>query len=91
MVSPEDLTKMLYALAAVVAAVSSTGSWMSNCILAKRNAQAIKESKDVSSSNSDKLDVLTNHTNGLASRNEAIARKLGVEEGKASEKANPTP
>lgn len=29
-------------------------------------------------------------TNGLSARNEAIAKKLGIEQGKAAEKANPT-
>lgn len=29
-------------------------------------------------------------TNGLSARNEAIAKKLGIEEGKAAEKANPS-
>jgi hypothetical protein len=30
------------------------------------------------------------NTNSMAQRNEAIAEKLGVEKGKASEKANPS-
>ena len=44
----------------------------------------------VSLRNGIKIDAVHKSTNGLAQRNEAIARKLGVEEGKATEKANPT-
>jgi len=38
----------------------------------------------------DKLEALHRSTNGLSERNEAIARKLGIAEGKEQEKANPT-
>jgi hypothetical protein len=51
----------------------------------------------VSQRNSRKLDstiavvaAVHESTNGLSQRNEAIARKLGVAEGTAAEKANPT-
>lgn len=37
-----------------------------------------------------KLDALHVTTNSLAERNEAIAKKLGIEEGRAAEKANPS-
>jgi hypothetical protein len=44
----------------------------------------------VSYKNGQKLNAVHESTNGLDKRNEAIAKKLGVEEGKAAEKANPT-
>jgi len=44
----------------------------------------------VSQRNSRKLTELHESTNGLASRNEAIAQKLGIAQGKAEEKRNPT-
>ena len=37
-----------------------------------------------------KLDEVHKSTNGLAERAEKLAKKLGIEEGKAAEKANPT-
>lgn len=40
--------------------------------------------------NGRKLEKVHQSTNGLATRNEAIARKLGVLEGTAAEKANPS-
>jgi hypothetical protein len=40
--------------------------------------------------NSRKIDAVHKSTNGLSERNEAIARKLGVEEGKREEKGNPS-
>ncbi len=40
--------------------------------------------------NGRKLDEVHKSTNGLSERAEALAKKLGVEEGKAAEKANPT-
>lgn len=50
-------------------------SWMNN---RKLSAQARK------------IDAVSESTNGLSQRNEAIARKLGVAEGTAAEKAHPT-
>jgi predicted exporter len=38
----------------------------------------------------DSIAELHRSTNGLSERNEAIAKKLGIEEGKASERANPS-
>lgn len=38
-----------------------------------------------------KVEEVHRSTNGLSERNEAIAKKLGVAEGKAAEKANPSP
>jgi hypothetical protein len=40
--------------------------------------------------NSQKLDEVHKTTNSLAQRNEAIARQLGIAEGKQSQKENPT-
>lgn len=37
-----------------------------------------------------KLDELHRTTNSLSERNEAIAKKLGIEEGRAAERANPS-
>ena len=44
----------------------------------------------ISMGNSRKLDEVHKTTNSLAARNEAIAKEWGIEQGKASEKANPT-
>jgi hypothetical protein len=44
----------------------------------------------VSLGNSRKLDEVHKTTNSLAQRNEAIAKQLGIEEGKAAQKASPT-
>jgi hypothetical protein len=44
----------------------------------------------ISLSNSRKLDAVHQSTNGLSERAEALAKKLGIEEGKAAEKANPS-
>lgn len=44
----------------------------------------------ISYRNSRKIDVVHRTTNSLAQRNEAIARELGVAEGKKSEKDNPS-
>jgi hypothetical protein len=40
--------------------------------------------------NGRKLDEVHKSTNGLSERAEALAKKLGVEEGKAEEKKNPS-
>lgn len=48
------------------------------------------KNRSISLENGRKLDAVHQSTNGLAARNEAIAKKLGVEEGKAAEKANPS-
>jgi hypothetical protein len=44
----------------------------------------------ISWGNRTRLAEVHKSTNGLSERNEAIARKLGIEEGKATEKAHPT-
>jgi hypothetical protein len=49
-----------------------------------RNAQEAREQRGVIVS---KLEAVHQSTNGLSERNEAIARKLGVAEGTAAEKA----
>lgn len=36
------------------------------------------------------IEAVHKSTNGMSERNEQIARKLGVEEGKATEKASPS-
>jgi uncharacterized membrane protein len=44
----------------------------------------------VSLRNGQKLNEVHRTTNSLAQRNESIAKQLGVNEGRAAEKANPT-
>lgn len=44
----------------------------------------------ISLRNSRKLDAVHKTTNSLAERNEAIAKELGVAEGKAAERASPS-
>ena len=44
----------------------------------------------VSWKNGQKLNAVHRSTDGLAERAEAFAKKLGIEEGKAQEKANPS-
>lgn len=44
----------------------------------------------VSAFNSYNLRRLEKNTNSISERNEAISKKLGIEEGKATEKANPS-
>lgn len=63
--------------------VTASGTFMSSMVAA---IGAI-----ISMGNSRKLDIVHQTTNSLAARNEAIAKQLGVTEGIAQEKANPTP
>jgi len=44
----------------------------------------------VSALNMYNLKRLERNTNSISERNEAIAKKLGIQEGRAAEKANPT-
>jgi len=44
----------------------------------------------VSYKNGQKLNAVHKSTNGLAERAELFAKRLGIEEGKAAEKANPS-
>jgi hypothetical protein len=45
----------------------------------------------VSLRNSFNIQRIEKNTNSISQRNEDIAKKLGIQEGKAAEKANPTP
>jgi cell division protein FtsB len=74
-----DLAPILQALALVITAiVSGLSLWLNFKSKALQTQQAATIQK---------LEV---NTNSLSERNQAIAKKLGVEEGKAAEKQNPS-
>jgi hypothetical protein len=80
-----------------IALIIAASGTVINAITGALNLLVSRRGVKVSENNSQKLDstidvVLAVHesTNGLSQRNEAIARKLGVAEGTAAEKAHPT-
>jgi hypothetical protein len=81
-----QLAPLLTSIAACLAAVGSvTAVAVAFCgmRISQRNSHKID-------AGAVKLEQVRKTTNGLSERNEILARHLGIAEGKATEKANPT-
>lgn len=71
----------------IILAVSTLVTSIGAVIIGLRNGAKSEKRSHVTNARIDEVHELTN---GMSKRNESIAKALGVEQGKAEEKANPT-